>query len=107
MEQQQEGQFDYKQFLLDLAQAISDDEPQKMLVVLNTVEAHLKRLYLTLKKLNKTNVQQQKVIDELTQQCRKHYDNAQKVIRYELKIEDKVQYAKGTVHETNDEFGCK
>jgi len=66
---------------------------------------YVKRLELTLKRMNREKQEMEHLIADLRAQCKKHYDAVQHLMRYELKIDSsKERTATGVVHGTNEKF---
>jgi len=99
--------FDYKKELTLLAESITACDGEEMMRILDKLGRHIHRLELTVKKQHKKIEQHEKDNEELKRLCKMHYANAQRVMRHELKLEEKVLTTKGTVHGTNEEFELK
>lgn len=66
---------------------------------------YVKRLELTLKRMNREKKEMEEEIAELRAKCKKHYDAVQHLMRYELKIDSSTpKTVTGVVHGTNENF---
>lgn len=97
-------QFDYKKELTLLGEAILACDEAEVLATIDRLGRHIYRLELTVKKQHKQITENKKENDELKRQCAFHFANAQKVLRHELKLEERVLTTKGKVHGTGEEF---
>lgn len=52
-------------------------------------QKYIRRLELTLKKMNREKKELEKQNEELREKCAKQYADMQKLVRYELKLESK------------------
>lgn len=102
-----EEQFDYRKELTLLAQSIEACDGDEMMRILDKLGRHIHRLELTVKKQHKEIERYKEEQKELKRLCKMHFDNAQRVMRHELKLEERVLTTKGRVHGTNQEFELK
>lgn len=102
-----EGEFNYAKELELLAEALTADDVHATSDILDRFGKHCRRLELTVKKQHKEIAKYEAENKELAKQCHLHFSNAQKALRHELHLEEKVLTTKGTVHGTNETFELK
>ena len=82
---------DFAEKLKDLANAILDCDEPRVMALIDEVGIYIRRLELTLKKLHKDKKDAEAKCEELQRLCQFHYNNAQSVIRHELKMDPTVK----------------
>jgi predicted RNase H-like nuclease (RuvC/YqgF family) len=100
----EKGSFDYQLTLQTLGNGIAEGDEKIVMDCLDDIEKHIIACHKTLKKQAATIKKQEEEVKELAHKCKEHYDNAQKVMRYELKLDEQVRQVQGEVHGTGEKF---
>ena len=100
----EKNEYDIQKELTLLAQYILNCNTDGMNEALERNASYLRRLELTVRKLYKQNKELEVALVDSQKMCKQHYDNCQKVIRHELKLDPTVRRVEGKILDSGEKF---